>query len=276
MAPAPRDPLFRCGDRGLLARFLHRYQVDADAPRESVIDQCARAFARIPYENLTKIIKADSVVGPASALRLPDEVLADHLKWGTGGTCFSLTAALLAVFDALGVEAQPLLADRSYGEGTHCALVVRHRGQALLLDPGFLLYTPTPLPDAAIAVADLGYAAVELRPVEGGNRIELATEIRGVRKVRLTYRRSPVDAAAFRRAWTDSFTWEMMTYPVLTRAASGRHLYLQGASAMVRTSERTVRSQLEAPAQIDFIGRHMGIARAVVLRAWEVMHHGTA
>jgi arylamine N-acetyltransferase len=275
MAAVHTAPIFCCGDRELLDRFFRRHGIDRNRDPLSIIEMCAAAFSRIPYENLTKIIKSDLVLSRSSALRFPDEVLADHLRYGTGGTCFSLTAALIAVFNALGIEAQPLLADRHYGPDTHCGLVVKHENRALLIDPGFLIYVPTPLPSSAISAVDLGYTTVELRPVEGGNRIELATSTRGTRKVRLTYRRSPVDAEAFQRAWEDSFTWEMMTYPVLTRCTAGRHLYLQGNTAMVRSSDKTVRSKLEAADQIAFIGNQMGIARSVVLKAWEAIRNGT-
>ncbi|MEJ2111188.1 MAG: hypothetical protein P8Z37_15000, partial [Acidobacteriota bacterium] len=143
------------------------------------------------------------------------------------------------------------------------------------IDPGFLLFKPTPLPTASISFVDLGHSEIELRPIDNGNRIELATASKDSRRLRLTYKRSPVDAAAFKRAWVDSFTWEMMTYPVLTRSTAGQHLYLQGSSAMVRTQGKTMRSKLEAPQQLAFIEKNMGISRRIILKAWEVTHHGT-
>jgi hypothetical protein len=155
-------------------------------------------------------------------------------------------------------------------------MVVLHGGKMLLIDPGYLLFVPTPLPTSATAVVSLEYTTIELCPLDNGNRIELATVVKGNRKVRLTYKRAPVDAATFQRAWVDSFTWEMMTYPVLTRCTAGQHLYLQGGSVAIRTSERTVRSKLDRAEQIAFIGKNMGVARDVVVKAWEVIHHGTA
>jgi arylamine N-acetyltransferase len=275
MAPLHTAPIFCCNDRSILDRFLKKYRINRNGAPISIIEKCAKAFSCIPYENLTKIIKSDLVLNPQSALRFPDEVIADHLKYGTGGTCFSLTAALIAVFNTLGFEAQPLLADRHYGMNTHCGLVVKQDNQMLLIDPGFLLFNPTPLPSATISIIDLEYITVELRPIDGGKRVELATTSNGDRKVRLTYKNSPVDAEAFKRAWIDSFTWEMMTYPVLTRSASGQHLYLQGASALIRTAEKTVRSRLDPSEQILFIRDNMGIAHDVVLKAWKVIRYGT-
>ncbi len=275
MKPVHTAPIFRCKDRALLDRFFTKYAIHPGKEPLAVIGQCAKAFSALPYENLTKIIKSDGVLSPKSALRFPEEVLADHLKWGTGGTCFSLTAALIAVFNELGLHAQPLLADRHYGVNTHCGLVVMHEKQTLLIDPGYLLFRPTPLSAIASSIIALDYRNIELRPLEGGSRIELATLIRGNRKVRLTYKSFPVDAETFQRAWINSFTWEMMTYPVLTRCVAGKHLYLQGASASVSTSDRTERCKLDPGDQVSFIRQNMGVAGDVVLKAWEIIRHGT-
>jgi hypothetical protein len=268
--------VFRCRDGAVLQRFCQRYTIDARAPRTALITRVARAFSSLPYENLTKIIKADGVIGPRSALRLPDEVLADHLRWGTGGTCFSLTAAVIAVYDALGIEAYPLLADRHYGIDTHCGLVVMHEKQMLLVDPGYLLFIPTPFPTTTTVSVALGYTTIELRPLHGGRRVELATVVKGSRKVRLTYKRAIVDAETFVRAWIDSFTWEMMAYPVLTRCTAGEHLYLQGGALSIRTAEKTIRSRLGINEQLDFIGNTMGISRGIIAQAWGVVKHGRA
>ena len=276
MAGIHDAPVFHCGDPAVVRRFCQRYGIDAHAPRMTVIERVAQAFSSLPYENLTKIIKSDGVVGPRSAMRLPDEVLADHLRWGTGGTCFSLTAAVIAVYNALGIEAYPLLADRHYGIDTHCGLVVMHERRMLLVDPGYLLFIPTPFPTTAAVSVALGYTTIELRPLQGGQRIELATIVKGSRKVRLTYKRTIVDAETFVRAWIDSFTWEMMTYPVLTRCAAGEHLYLQGGALSVRTAEKTIRSRLGVKEQLDFIRNTMGISRDIIAQAWGVITHGTA
>ena len=95
-------------------------------PQESaalLVENVATAFSSIPYENLTKILKQDHE-GQRAARRCPEEVIEDHIRLGSGGTCFSLTAALLHILRALGLRAEPILADRHYGDNTHCALLV--------------------------------------------------------------------------------------------------------------------------------------------------------
>jgi arylamine N-acetyltransferase len=98
----------------------------------------ARAFATLPYENLSKVIRFAEAGDAVAARELPAEIINRHLQWGTGGTCFSLTATLLHLIRSLGFEAEPILADRPYGSNTHCALRVMVEGQPHLLDPGYL------------------------------------------------------------------------------------------------------------------------------------------
>lgn len=268
-------PFFRIIDSSIVQRFCTRYGIDSSAPQKTVVEQTARAFSMVPYENLTKIIKTDALVNHQSALRFPDEVLSDHLRWGTGGTCFSLTAAIIAVYGALGIEAQPLLADRHYGTDTHCGLVVMHENATLLIDPGYLFFVPTPLPEITTVAVALGYTTIELCPIDGGRRVELVTIVKGSRKLRLTYKRAPVDPETFVKAWEASFAWEMMTYPVLTRCTAGEHLYMQGASVALRTAQKTTRSKLDPSEQMVFIGSTMGISREVITKAWGVLGYGT-
>jgi hypothetical protein len=267
------EPLFTVDD-GVLARFLTRAGIQIGAVGGEVAAAVARAFALLPYENLTKIIKADAVVGPSSAKRLPSEVLSDYLNYGTGGTCFSLTAAEVAVYRAMGVEAYPILADRHYGPDTHCALVLPEGGGMRLIDPGFLLYLPELLPQTHPRRIDNGHNTVELSPAAGGARVDMYTEVSGSRRHRLTYKVEPVEATAFSRAWERSFGWEMMTYPVLTRLVNGRHHYLQGGTLRVRGGGRSVTVALDPQGQGEFVTRQLGISADIVRKAFAVLSHG--
>jgi len=268
-------PIFRITNLGLLQQFCSRYGIAVDAPEEVRITAVARAFSDVPYENLTKIIKTDAVVGPQSAMRYPDEVIGDHLRWGTGGTCFSLTAAIIAMYDALGIEAHPLLADRHYGPDTHCGLVIKKGRELLLLDPGYLLFTPVPLPGTLTAVVPQGYTTIELCPHDDGRHIDLATVVKGNRKVRLVYKRDIVDPEAFAKAWAASFAWEMMTYPVVTRSVAGEHIYIQGSKVSVRNAEKTKRYTMDVADEIGLISTTMGISPDISAKAWSIVHGGT-
>jgi arylamine N-acetyltransferase len=209
-------PCFQVKEETLL-QIVRRASILPGYTQIQKVEAIARLFSTIPYENLTKIIKSDILVNARSALRYPDELLNDWIRWGTGGTCFSLTSAIIAVYNCMGIEAHPLLADRHYGTDTHCALVVVIPEGVYLLDPGFLLYHPVQLPHFAPVSVQTGYNIIELIPKENGSRIEMYTIVKGSRKMRLVYKSAFVDSIRFEKAWESSFTWEMMNYPVLTR-----------------------------------------------------------
>jgi arylamine N-acetyltransferase len=259
----------------ILARFLHRSGIGPGLDSNRLINMVAEAFKLVPYENLTKILKASSVISAASAMRCPDEVIGDYLAWGTGGTCFSLTASIVAVYDALGIEVYPVLADRRYGVDTHCGLVlVVPGGKLFLLDPGYLLCSPVAVPAERPVFIDAGYNRMELHPVNGGTRLELYTTVKASRKLRLTFKMDPVSDEMFGNAWERSFAFEMMTYPVLTRQDCGRHQYLQGAVLAVRDSLGTERTSLTPEKQVEFITGQMGIHREIAVRALEKVKYG--
>ena len=251
-------------------KFLSRFGINPGAGAAALIPQVAAAFSAVPYENLTKIIKTDALANPRSAMRLPDEVIGDYLRWGTGGTCFSLTAAITAVYDSLGVEAHPVLADRHYGADTHCGLIVRNGPELYVLDPGYLLFTPAPLRANETSFIDTGTNTIELKPLGNGERAELYTVRGRDRKLRLTYRTAPVDAARFARAWESSFAWEMMNYPVLTMRSGGAQRYLQGGRFVLYTGERSERVAVDGDNRARVIASSFGIDPKIVTRALEI------
>src|ERR1700722_19167084 len=102
-------------DSPLLRQFLRAHRIDGTKPPVELLGEVAQAFARLPFENLTKIIKDAEAGRVEEARRAPAEVLADHWTLGAGGTCFALTATMLHLVRALGWQAQPILADRRYG-----------------------------------------------------------------------------------------------------------------------------------------------------------------
>jgi hypothetical protein len=269
-------PYLLLQDANLLKRFCTRCGIDPAAPVDEIIGSVARAFGAIPFENLTKIIKSDAVISARSAMRTPDMLIGDWLSLGTGGTCFSLTAATIGVFTALGIAAYPLLADRHYGPDTHSGLLVKGETGLYLLDPGYLLFAPVLLPSTEPAVFQTGFNTIELVPLPGGLRLELYTVVKGNRKLRLTFKIAPVDAFVFAKAWERSFEFEMMHYPVLTRCVSGEHHYLQGDTLAIRNSVTTRRTKLTTQEQMDYYTRHAGIDRSVVCRALEILTHAHA
>jgi arylamine N-acetyltransferase len=264
-------PLAPPEDRRLLDAFLKRFHLSADLPPRQLLREVATAFARLPYENLTKIIREHDAGRGDAARRRPAEVLADHWAYGTGGTCFSLTAALLHLLRSLGWEAEPILADRRYGANTHCALLVWIDGQTHLLDPGYLIVDPIPLAAQSPLHLPTAFNELVLQPKAGGDQLELATVSQGRTTHRLTFKTAPADAGEFLHAWDASFDWDMMHYPVLTRVCDDRQLYLQGDRFQVRSRSAVARQELPTAELAARIATEFGISPEIVTRALTIL-----
>ncbi len=270
--PFHTDPHFALSNVSQFSRFLKRFGIDPHHDHGTLLlKKLCVAFSQIPYENLTKIIKSDTGISTGAVKRLPDEVIRDYLHYGTGGTCFSLTAAFIAILNALDIEAHPILADRHYGSDTHCALVFSQEAGLLLLDPGYLINTPTPLPTINPTRFPTTMNTIELCPLEAGRKVELFTIVNNDRRSRLTYKITPVDGPSFGRAWERSFAWEMMTYPVLTRCTEGVHYYLQGTMLRIRDGQQSVKHTLSPDEQYDFASKTLGIHKNIITKAFSVV-----
>jgi arylamine N-acetyltransferase len=258
----PRDDL-------LIASFLGVAPNRAVSKR-ALLRRVAEAFSRLPYENLTKIIKDAEGGGPAENRRMPGEVLRDHIHFGTGGTCFSLTAALLHVVRILGFQAEPILADRRYGSNTHCALLIWIDGEPHLLDPGYLLLDPVPVHPPGEKRIDSGFRRLLLTS-RTDNRLDLCLVGPEKPVYRLTYRTEPAVADEFLKAWDDSFGWEMMDYPVLTRAAHGKQFYLRSNRLQVWASGKLDKKEIPAQQLAFRIASEFGISPEIALRALAIL-----
>jgi arylamine N-acetyltransferase len=230
------------------------------------------AFARLPYENITKIIKrAES---PGRARRYPEEVIRNHLDWGTGGTCFSLTATLLHLVRDLGWRAEYILADRRYGQDTHCALLVWIDDAPHLLDPGFLITRPIALPAGGELRVQTTFNSLILAPDGNQGGISLWTVRNRVRTYRLTYKTSPVDSGEFSRAWDASFGWDMMRYPLLTRTVASQQVYLKGSRLQISNADSVERLEIQEEGLIARIASEFRIHPSVVARAVSILRDG--
>jgi len=260
-----KNPLANPGQNSAALRdFTRHFRLERREQKELLVENVAAAFASLPYENLTKILKHDQEGGVAR--RGPQEVIHDHIRLGSGGTCFSLTAALLHILRGLGLRAEPILADRHYGENTHCALLVWLHEKPHLLDPGYLILKPLALPgtEDIEQVVPTDFNELILRHREQGSKIELHTRQQGALSHRLTFKPEPAEESEFLEAWNASFGWEMMRYPLLTRVCEGDQLYLQGARFQRRSREEVARSELSAA---EDIARHFGLEEGLVKKA---------
>ena len=259
----------------LLTSLLHHCSLPTTGSREELLHSTLLAFSRIPYENLTKIL-AHAEASEQRWKQTPAEVVQGFIQHGTGGTCFPLTKTLLHFLQTLGYEAAAILADRRYGTDTHCAVLIRLTPDAWhLLDPGYMIFSPCQLPAAAMAGSTaltlrykLPHGEIELRPTLDSSRIELYTaRTDAAPRYRLTYKAIPVDEDEFNNAWDRSFSWEMMTYPILSVLDGDRHIYLQKNNLLIRSATETIQKIL-TPEQIALdLGPRLTIAPEVFASA---------
>ena len=260
------DFLYNASMKALMD-FMGHFGIRPEASAPRLLENVVTAFSSLPYENITKIIKRAESGSLEKARRYPEEVIRDHIAWGAGGTCFSLTYALLHLVRGLGWKAECILADRKYGQDTHCALLVWINGVPHLLDPGFLVVRPVPLSGTCGQEIDTAFNRLGLEPEGKPGRISLSTVRGGVRTYRLSYKTSPVDEGEFFKAWDASFGWDMMRYPLLTRTEGARQIYLRGSRLQVSGAGSVEKRILAGEDLVSRIAAEFRMDASVVARA---------
>jgi arylamine N-acetyltransferase len=263
----------------LLAALLRHCGLPTHGTPQELLSNTLRAFSRIPYENLTKII-AHAESSDKHWKQSPVELVHGFIRNGTGGTCFPLTACLLHLIRSLGYEAGAILANRRYGSDTHCAVIIRlGRGPWYLIDPGYMIFSPCQLPlaeDNSMGSLTLRYnlphGAIELSPTTDPMRIELYTlRSSEQRRYRLTYKVNPIDETEFNSAWDRSFSWDMMRYPVLSVVSGSEHIYLQKNNLLIRSAHDSNRATLTTEQLILELAPRLGIESSVLQRALQLV-----
>jgi arylamine N-acetyltransferase len=245
------------------------FSISDDSP--TLFNDLLTCFSRIPYENLSKIVRASENSG-APLLESPDDIISGFIHNGSGGTCFALTNSLCAALRALGFDASPILADRRYGQDTHCAVLCTIPGrEAALIDPGYRIYSPCALPTFGHLRYELFLSTVELR-ASSPNLVELYTTSLDpadptTLRYRLTYKTTPVGQDQLEAAWKRSFSWEMMCYPVLSAVREDCVVYLQKDALRVRSLTNSSRAILTDEQIVEVLATQLSLSRSLVQRA---------
>jgi arylamine N-acetyltransferase len=210
-----------------LSRFLQAYSVKTAPPELDQLRKIAGAFSFLPYENVTKIIKEAKSGGSVQKLREAPEVLEDHLRWRTGGTCFSLSNTLHELLKQSGFSCFIAMADMHYGQNIHCAVIAESGNKRYLLDPGYLLSEPMLIPEAGQesrvqTVMNTVYLKSERTDV-----FSLYTEEHLQRKWRYRLRATPVADEEFTRHWVRSFSLNSMESLMLSRLDRQGRIYFR-------------------------------------------------
>jgi arylamine N-acetyltransferase len=218
-------------------RFLERYALVPGKADLAFLSELVRAYSALPYENVTKILKDSRGIGFAQKFRLADEVFEDHLRWNTGGTCFSLCNALQELLATCGFQSFIAMGDMHYGANIHCAIIVALNEQSYLVDPGYLLHQPIPLPETEIRFPT-SMNTVILKN-EGTSNYSLFTEEHSGMKWRYRLKAVPTSRDEFENHWANSFSLNSMETVILTRSnESGRLYYRKNRMELVQPHQR--------------------------------------
>ena len=249
-----------------MERFQQRYALyvrNADLPDLHAI---AAAFSHLPYENVTKILKDARSSSSKDKLRGPQEVVEDHLRWNTGGTCFSLCNALQAILLNCGYRAWIGMADMHYGPNIHCAVIVSLTGGQYLLDPGYLLHTPVPLPaDHEISRTKTPMNTVLVRNEDPGI-FSLYTIEKGEEKWRYRLRTEPTPPAELEQHWIHSFSLNTMDHVMMSRLNEKGRLYFRKNRLELVGHEQRTRLSLASDATLE-LSRVFGVPADLILQA---------
>lgn len=243
--------------------FLTRNKISLHRPIGiEILVEVLQSFIRIPYENLSKIIKYHEHHQDVLSLRLPDEVWKGYCQHKLGGTCFSLTFFLRAIVDFLGFSSYPVMAHMKAGINRHCALVVVFDGDHYLLDPGYVFDVPMQVNSEQRRLFRSAHAGVELRDGDAPLHYDIYTFTNNNFQWRYAFADLPVSDEDFLKHWLDSFSWNGMNGLCLTQARKDSlifiHKYFMRETtprskhnfSLKRNREQTIQKIFDIPPQI--------------------------
>ena len=181
-------------------------------------------FAKIPYENLSKILKLNSEMG-GNPYRFPDEIIDDYHRFRLGGTCFSLTFFLKSILDYYGYKTYIVMANMGTVKDSHCALVLKYNSETYLLDPGYLLHRPLLMSDPINNDVNQKNPSGLLLNKEQG-LYSLWTMQGAKSKMRYSFNDTPTAIGRFVELWGRSFHWRTMHGICLSRRDKEGFCYL--------------------------------------------------
>jgi len=219
---------FSSSDRESVELFQRHFDLTRTRSDGGNLRLLLRHYSQIPYENISKIIKVAGSEDLGGKFRLPREVMRDHIEHRLGGTCFSLTYFLEQILLWWGYSCYKAMAHMSAGENIHCVIVVALAGNRYLLDPGYLLWEPLPLPSGGPQVCYTPQGGVELQYDPTSGYFHLFTFNARGRKWRYRFADQPVPQDEFRQHWIASFSKPTLHNILLNQLTAKGLLYIRG------------------------------------------------
>jgi arylamine N-acetyltransferase len=226
--------------------FMRHYGIQPQSAEIQLLREILRHFSGFPYENISKIIKVNQFFRSEERIRKPEEVFEDHLQYGLGGTCFSLTWFLQSILMHHGFHCYPVIAHMRNRPNEHCALVVQMGHTAYLVDPGYLLHKPFKMDPDQPRLYHTEYTGVEMFFDRRMEQYHLYTFNRQEKKWRYCFRNHAVTDEAFKAYWLDSFYRRTMHGVCLTRVDNDQMIYLHNDYLQISTIQGKYKERIKA------------------------------
>ena len=210
------------------------------------------AFNRVvPFETASKIVRNADVASPAEKPRLPDVFWAEHVDFGTGGTCFARVAAFAALTEAVGFRPAKILGGIT-GPRNHASLLYALDGRTWLADPGYPLPDLIPLETAAF---ETGVGSLEF---EASARSAALRFVSGPEYGRvIDFSLDPASEDEFRGAWEKTFSKSSLFLKEVVLRKPDGHRILRFFRGSVDLTDAHSRARI--PLASDRAGKLSGI-----------------
>jgi len=249
--------------------LLEHFNIKQQSPDISLLEKLLDRFSSIPYENATKIIKAGGDV--YNNFRFPPELAGDYIKFGSGGTCFSLVYLFKSLMDECGFTSKLVLADRNYGSDTHTAVLVSMGDELFLADPGYLIFTPIKLSREKPVLHHTGLYDISIDPLSGGKFFDVYSLFPdGNRKFRYRIKNEFVHRDVYLEAWKKSFEFEMMNSLVITKVSQREHFYIRNNFFQHNSLKGKIKKHITTEELIRFTSG-AGISAEVIRKALTIL-----
>lgn len=281
-----------------VTRFLKTHNLRNFSPSLDFLKSLARLFQKMPYENLTKLIRYHSISDQQARLRLPELLFEEYLQFGTGGTCFSMTYFMQTILRSCGYKTYPVIADRPLSPNTHCLSVVIIDNKKYIVDPGFLIDEPIEIKAGksryelrhnTIILGQRSFIKIPekqmlhftgkikdnniILPYENeplNNEYTIATIMHNKLTIRYFFKDLALDAEQFLFFWQDSFNWPTLRNLSISTATDSGYTYSR--NNFMRKNSAEGRKQIKIKKEIDItLGKEFNIAPDIIKHAFEIL-----
>lgn len=256
--------------REAVGRFLDFFNIKSGRPDADFLQNILKYYTRLPYENISKILKLHNNFISGTHIRLPDEVIEDHAEFHFGGTCFSLTFYLQAILSTRGFLCYPVMAHTLNRLNVHTALIVLLNRRKYLVDPGYLLTQPMEIHQDKPRLYRTPHTGVELGFNPKDEYYHLYTFNRQQKKWRYRFQDRPVSSDEYLHHWQDSFYQGTMHGICLTRVKKDGMIYMHNDFLQITSIEGKQKRKVKEN-YYSVIEDIFGFAPEIVEQAKEAM-----